>query len=232
MLPDLLRLSLSVLTCSLLSACASTPPDPTPVPVPRPVSLPAPVPVIAPSTAVTAPPTAVSAEPPRCVPDVPVRSVTAPRSDDLACSDSIDRLDQALAYAERVRPMTLAELQAELKTLGDPGQQPVRQMQLALVLMQMQQPVETARALGLLQRLQASANAEAEALRPLARLLADLLSNQRRLEEQVDRHAAQLRDAQRRIDRLGERLEAMRAIERSLGPRGTTVPAAPRAVTP
>ncbi|MDV7398501.1 hypothetical protein RZS08_44255, partial [Arthrospira platensis SPKY1] len=95
-----------------------------------------------------------------------------------------------------------------------------------------QQPVETARALGLLQRLQASATAEAEALRPLARLLADLLSNQRRLEEQVDRHAAQLRDAQRRIDRLGERLEAMRAIERSLGPRGSPVPVAPRGMTP
>jgi DNA repair ATPase RecN len=104
-------------------------------------------------------------------------------------------------------------------------------MQVALVLMQMQQPVETARALGLLQRLQALATSEAEALRPLARLLAGMLSSQRRLEEQLERHAAQLRDAQRRIDRLDERLEAMRAIERSLGPRGTGAPAA-RPVAP
>ncbi|HMN94515.1 MAG TPA: hypothetical protein PKC60_14910 [Hydrogenophaga sp.] len=218
MLPDLLRLFLVAMTGALLSACASTPPDP--------------LPVLTPSTAVITPPQPVPAEPGQCVPDVPARSVMATQSGVLSCTEPIDSLDQALAYAERVRPMALAELQAELKALGEPGQQPVRQMQQALVLMQMQQPVETARALGLLQRLQASATSEAEALRPLARLLADLLSNQRRLEEQVDRHAAQLRDAQRRIDRLGERLEAMRAIERSLGPRGSPVPAAPRGVTP
>lgn len=220
--PDLTRLSLTVLTCALMAACAAPQPNPEPALAPPPAVAAAPV----------AAPDPVSSGSGQCVADTPVRALTGSQADDLSCVESIDGLDQALAYAERVRPMTLAELQAELKALGDPGHQPARQMQVALVLMQMQQPVETARALGLLQRVQASATTEAETLRPLARLLAGVLSNQRRLEEQLERHAAQLRDAQRRIDRLGERLEAMRAIERSLGPRGNGAPSAPRPVTP
>ncbi|TNF63083.1 MAG: hypothetical protein EP306_01985 [Burkholderiales bacterium] len=152
-------------------------------------------------------------------------------SDAVLCTEAADGLDEALAYAERVRPMAQAELQAELRALGDPGHQPSRQMQVALVLMLTQQPADTARALGLLQRLQSSASSEADALRPLARLLAGMLSSQRRLEEQLERHAAQLRDAQRRIDLLADRLDAMRAIERSLGPRGGSL-GTPRPTTP
>ncbi len=48
---------------------------------------------------------------------------------------------------------------------------------------------------------------------------------QRRLEEQLERQTQQLREAQRRNDQLNERLEAVRAIERSL----TTRPAPPAA---
>ncbi len=212
--PDLVRHSLTIMTCVLLGACSATRPDSAAVLATHPPA------------AIN--PTPAPAEPAQCVTDAPVRVLTDQHGDGLSCVDSIDSLDQALAYAERVRPMSQTELQAELKALGDPGHQPARQMQVALVLMQMQQPVETARALGLLQRVQASATTEAETLRPLARLLAGVLSNQRRLEEQLERHAAQLRDAQRRIDRLGERLEAMRAIERSLGPRGNGAPPAAR----
>ncbi|TNF54852.1 MAG: hypothetical protein EP308_07010 [Burkholderiales bacterium] len=225
MLPDLLRLSPTLLSVALLAACATTQPAPAPALTPPP-----PPPAIAASDN---PEDAAATMAGQCVADATVRTLAGSPDEALTCVESIDSLDQALAYAERVRPMALAELQAELKALGDPGHQPARQMQVALVLMQMQQPVETARALGLLQRVQASATSEAETLRPLARLLAGMLSNQRRLEEQLERHAAQLRDAQRRIDRLGERLEAMRAIERSLGPRGNNgAPAVPRPLTP
>ena len=50
-------------------------------------------------------------------------------------------------------------------------------------------------------------------------LLANRLMDQRRLEDATERQAQQLRDSQRRIDQLNERLEAMRAIERSLTTR-------------
>jgi hypothetical protein len=44
----------------------------------------------------------------------------------------------------------------------------------------------------------------------------------KRLEELVTRQAQQLRDSQRRIDLLNEKLEALVAIERSLTPRSKT----------
>ena len=69
--------------------------------------------------------------------------------------------------------------------------------------------------------------AEAIELRPLARLLAGRLHEARRLEDQADRLAQQLRESQRRIDVLNDRLEAMRAIERSLTPRAPAPGARP-----
>ena len=70
-----------------------------------------------------------------------------------------------------------------------------------------------------MQRVIAHPGPESLPLKPLARLLANRLLEQRKLEEAVDRQAQQLRDSQRRIDQLNERLEAMRAIERSLTTR-------------
>lgn len=125
-------------------------------------------------------------------------------------------VDSLLAYADRVRQFSPADLSTEILNLGEPGQSPLRQMQLAIALSQTHLPVDTARALGLVQRVAASPQAETTPLKPLARLLSARLFEQRRLEDLLDRQAQQLRDSQRRIDQLNERLEAMRAIERSL----------------
>ncbi len=135
-------------------------------------------------------------------------------------------VEQVLAYADRVRLLGPAELATEITSLGDGGDIPHLQLQLALALVQTHQPVDTARALGLVQRVVASTQPQAAALQPLARLLAARLMEQRRLEDQYDRQSQQIRDAQRRIDQLNERLEAMRAIERSLTPRSSR-PTAP-----
>ena len=61
----------------------------------------------------------------------------------------------------------------------------------------------------------ANASAEAQSLQPLARVLAVRYAEQRRVEDDRDRQVTQVRDAQRRIDQLNERIEALRAIERS-----------------
>lgn len=135
-------------------------------------------------------------------------------------------VEQVLAYADRVRQLGPTELATEIASLGDGGDVPHLQLQLALALVQTHQPVDTARALGLVQRVAASTQPQAAPLLPLARLLSSRLMEQRRLEDQSDRQNQQIRDAQRRIDQLSERLEAMRAIERSLTPR------TPRAATP
>lgn len=127
-----------------------------------------------------------------------------------------------LAYAERVRVMPPAELTQEAARLGDAAS-PEAQIQLSLVLSQLRQLPDLVRAQELLARV--LGNADAQALHPLARLLASRYAEQRRLEEQLDKQNQQLRDVQRRLDQTNERLEALKAIERSLTSRPP--PAAP-----
>jgi len=132
-----------------------------------------------------------------------------------------------LAYADKVRPLGGNDIGAEIARLGDPGDSPTAQMQLALVLAQTRVPADLARALGLLQRVGNNPSPEAQALHPLARALAARYLEQRRVEEERDRQAAQLKEAQRRIDQLNDRMEALRAIERSFSrPNHATPPAA------
>ena len=73
------------------------------------------------------------------------------------------------------------------------------------LLAQTRAPADLARALGLLQRVIANPATEAQALHPLARLLAARYQEQRRVEDDRDRQAQQLRDSQRRIDQLNDR---------------------------
>ena len=140
-----------------------------------------------------------------------------------------DLLRDTLAYADRTLSASSTELARETARLSDLDEnKPSRAMRLALVLAQTRQPADTARALGLVQR--TLTNPAAQDLHPLARLLEARLTQQRRLEEQLERQAQQLRDAQRRNDQLSERLEAVRAIERSLTTR--PAPAAPATPPP
>ena len=78
-------------------------------------------------------------------------------------------------------------------------------------------PADLARALGLMQRVAADTSEAGLPLQPLARLLAARYQEQRRVEDDRDRQAQQVKEAQRRIDQLNDRLEALRAIERSFG---------------
>jgi len=136
-----------------------------------------------------------------------------------------------LAYADRVRPLGGADLTAEIQRMGDPGDAPTAQMQLALLLSQTRVPADLARALGLLQRVIANPAPEAQALHPLARALAARYVEQRRVEDDRDKQVQQLRDSQRRIDQLNDRIEALRAIERSFArPNNSAAPAVVPAV--
>jgi len=132
-----------------------------------------------------------------------------------------------LAYADKVRPLGAPELAAELSRLGDLVETPAVQMQMAIVLAQTRAPADLARAVGLLQRVIANPSADALPLQPLARALAARYVEQRKVEDDRDKQAQQLRDSQRRIDQLNDRIEALRAIERSFA-RPNPAPAAAR----
>lgn len=128
--------------------------------------------------------------------------------------------DQVLAaavdYADRVRALPAAELGQEIQRLGDTPFAALPAVQLALALGKSRTTSNTARAQSLLQRVIADSSPQAQALQPFARVLSAQIADQRRADEQAERQAQQLREAQRRIEQLNDRLEAVRAIERSL----------------
>jgi len=148
----------------------------------------------------------VAVSPQICLPVAPVGSV-APLPN--------ETIINMLAYADRARRMQAAELSQEVTRLGDAAS-PTEQMQLALVLSQLHQLPELVRAQELLGHVLANAGTEAQALHPLASLLAARFGEQRRLEDQLEKQTQQTREVQRRLDQTNERLEALKAIERSL----------------
>ena len=153
--------------------------------------------------------------------------VTLPAPPPPPSNDTVARM---LTYAERVRVMPPAELSQEVARLSAPAEAtlPASQLQLSLVLSQLRQLPELIRAQELLARVLANSSADAQPLHPLARLLAFRYGEQRRLEDQIEKERQQTRDVQRKLDQTNERLEALKAIERSL----TTRPPAPPVPAP
>ena len=84
-------------------------------------------------------------------------------------------------------------------------------MQLAIALGFARTPANVARAQALLQRVLAQNQPQAQALHPLARMLLAQQAETRRLEDQLERQNQQTREANRRIEQLNDRLEALRA---------------------
>ncbi|HSV35986.1 MAG TPA: hypothetical protein VLI46_10545 [Ramlibacter sp.] len=156
--------------------------------------------------------------------------VTASPAPAPASPPSAAPTDAMLAYAERIRNLQAAELAQEINGLGDPQDAPGRMVQLAIALGAARNAANNLRAQALLQRVIAQTHPPALALHPLARLLLAQQAESRRLEEQAERLSQQVRDGQRRIEQLNERLEALRAIERSLPQR--PVLSAPSAAAP
>ena len=199
-----LRLPGAVLAASLLAACSLVAPPPS-------------VQSAAPAPAAPASSTAANGN---------AEAPSAP-SAGMAPAPERDAVVRVLAFADRVRSMSTAELNQEVARLGNPYI-PVSQLQLAIVLSQQRQTPELIRAQDLLTRLLANPDAEAQALHPLARLLATRYGEQRRIEDLLEKQNQQTREVQRRLDQTNERLEALKAIERSLTSRA----AAPAASAP
>jgi hypothetical protein len=130
---------------------------------------------------------------------------------------------QLLAYHERLRQMPAAELAQEILPRDDGALAPGAATQLALALSVSHGAGELARAQSLLEQVLHSAAPEAADWQALARLVLGRVIEQRRLEDQIEKLNQQARDSQRdnqrRLDQLNEKLEALKAIERSLNAR-------------
>ena len=185
------------LLCGACSWLAPQPPPVAPAPAPVVVAVPAP------------PPPPVAAEP----------------LDPVKPADQVTR--RLLAYHEQLRLLAPADLAAEINRLNaqlapdEAASAPDVLLDLSLALAQQHNPGDLARAASLLDPLTQAATPELQPWQAIARLLAGRISEQRRLDDQVERQSAQLRDTQRNMQQLTEKLEALKAIERSMIKRST-----------
>ena len=156
-------------------------------------------------------------------------SLTMP-ANHLKPPDSSTQSKQVIAvldYADRVRIMPSSELSAEVARLTLLTE-PMEQLKLSLTLVQLRQLPALIRAQDTVAAVLGNNTEAAQALHPLARLLATRYTEQRRAEDQIELQQQQVRDRQRRLDQTTERLEALVAIERSLGNRPAPAQNKPR----
>ncbi len=203
----LIRLG-GVLACAAgLSAC-TTPPPPPVAPPPAPsvvVPAPAPAPVV----------------------------ILLPDPADAAAR-------RLLAYHDQVRLMAPAELANEVNRLNalvsaNAAAAPADAvLELALVLSLQHNGGDVVRGVSLLEPIVRSIDPELLPWQPMARLLLGRLNEQRRLEDLVERGNVQRREQQRNLQQLNEKLEALKAIERSMTtrPPGVAPVPAPAASVP
>ena len=195
--PSALRPLARVLTITAalgVSGCSMWQRAPAPVPVPAPAVIAAPPPV----TVMT--------------PSAAREQIDAATPSDLASR-------RALANHEQLRGLPLNELAQEITRLSALPPAPDTSIDLAMALLLTRNGGEQNRAIGLVEPLARGTTPDAEAWQPIARLLLARLQELRRLEDLLDRRNQELRDSQRDVKQLNEKLEALKAIERSLAPR-------------
>jgi hypothetical protein len=135
-----------------------------------------------------------------------------------------------IAFQARLRDFANGDLERERARLAEQPAHPENALKLAMVMARMRLPGDTARALALVDPYARSEDPAVEPWRPWLRLMAASLAEQRRLEEQIERQQQALRENQRRIEQANQKIEALKAIERSLEDRmAPTVPAPPSA---
>ncbi len=203
-----------------LSACTAVRPARDPAPV---VTVP-PVPVV-----VATPPPAPVVEVVPTVVVVPAEPVDPATPVDLASR-------RLLAYHDQLRVLPPNELAQEIARLATMPAAPDTSLELALALMQTRNGGELNRAIGLVDPIAKNGSIELRPWQSFARLLLSRLLELRRLEDLLDKRNLELRDSQREVRQLNEKLEALKAIERSLVNRqsapSSSVPPAPPASRP
>lgn len=142
--------------------------------------------------------------------------------------DEVDEAGhQMLRWQEEIR-QNVEPAAARIARLSAEPPSPAVSVNLALALLQTRVPGDAGRAVGILDTVIRSTEPSARGWVEWARFLQSRAVEQRRLEESVDRLNQQLRDSQRRIDQATEKLEALKAIERSLAPHRPAMPGASR----
>jgi len=143
-----------------------------------------------------------------------------------------------LAYHEQIRQMSPNDLAGEINRLNGVVSATATAapadavLELALALSQQHNGGDVPRAIALLEPLTRSSAPELQPWQGLARLLLARVAEQRRLEDLLEKQNQQRREQQRSLQQLNEKLEALKAIERSMTTRPAGASAAPVALPP
>lgn len=125
----------------------------------------------------------------------------------------------ALAYQQALPALSAGEIARDRAELAAMSGDPDAQMRLALLLAHPRGTADMARAQALLEAIQRNAEPAAVRLQPLARLLGEQLAERQKLETHNERLALQLKEGQRKLQELQEKLDRLAEIERSLPSR-------------
>ncbi len=165
-------------------------------------------------------PVTASAAQPAAIPGPPLQN--ADRIDIATAADQVAR--DVLRTDAQLRTMSAADLAgaashwAEQISTDDPAATPGAALNLALVLAREGGSANLERAGALLAPLARGGTPDLQAWQPMAAMLADRIDAERRLQSQVDRQTAQAAQDQHHIERLTEKLNALKAIELSMSP--------------
>ncbi|KAF1044678.1 MAG: hypothetical protein GAK35_01672 [Herbaspirillum frisingense] len=125
-------------------------------------------------------------------------------------------IDELLAYAAQLRKMPAGELARELQRINTYPASPSNNVRRAMALSLTRDPIDLAKAEAQLWNVMGDNSVEAEKLKPLVQLLVGHYSDLRRVADSAEKSSVQLKDAQRKVDQLNDKLEALKNIERSL----------------
>lgn len=148
-------------------------------------------------------------------PPAPVQSTLPAPSSAPPVTVAEDAQTSALLYRQSISLKPAPEVVRERNRLTPAASTPAAQLRLALLLAQ-PRTGDLAKAMLLVESLLKSTEPAATALHPLAALLAEQLAERLRLEANGERLAGQLKENQRRVGELQEKLERLTNIERSL----------------
>lgn len=131
--------------------------------------------------------------------------------------------EAALRYYQGLSKLAPGELGRERSILQAVPSSPYTQMRLALLLGHPRVQSDLPKALALLDGILKSSDAATLPYQPLARLLVDTYLERIKLDAQSERQAQGLRESQRKVQELQEKLDGLADIERTLSPRPKTV---------
>lgn len=124
-----------------------------------------------------------------------------------------------LSYYQMLGRMSGAELNRERSVLAALPSNPNTHLRQAMLLGHPRGPQDLGRALALLEGIAKSNDPAAVNLNFVAKMLIDNYSERQKLEQSIERQAGQLKENQRKVIELQEKLDALADIERTLPTR-------------